>query len=219
MGTRPKLDFQEIKARISFVQVIEMLDLRLKKAGNQYRGACPAHGGGDRTLVVTPTEGFYCFAEKKGGDQIALYAHVQGCNNYDAAAALSKHFGVRSAEIPRTPEKAAKTAGKSRDLQPLDYLETEHEILDVLGLSPAICKALGAGFAAKGTMLNRVAIPLRLGDGTLVGYLGIATKPDQQPLLKFPPNLEEMCTGREVEHAEEPEKHSADDMRKLLRVV
>jgi DNA primase len=213
MSNRPRLDFAEIKSRVSLEQVIEMLDLRLKKSGGQYRGSCPVHGGGDRTLVVTPNEGFYCFAEKKGGDQIALYAHCEGCNNYDAAAALQQRFRVPT---PKAVEKPPSTTGS---LAPLDYLEPAHEILEVLGLSPAVCKALGAGFAPKGTMLNRVAVPLRLEDGTLVGYFGIATKADQQPLLKFPPNLEEMCTGREVEQAEEPEKHSADDMRKLLRVV
>ena len=51
------------------------------------------------------------------------------------------------------------------------------------------------------------------------GDIGIATKPDQEPLLKFPPNLEERCCVQRDEPAEEPEKHSADDMRKILRVV
>jgi CHC2 zinc finger len=218
MANRPKLDFAEIKSRVSLEQVMQMLDLRLKRSGNQYRGSCPVHGGGDRTLVVTPTEGFFCFAEKKGGDQIALYAHVQSCNNYDAAAALQQHFRIAAPEKP-VPEKTAKTTGNSGELEPLTYLQHEHEILDLLGLPPAVCKALGAGFAAKGLMLNRIAIPLRLENGKLIGYLGVATKPDQVPLLKFPSNLEEMI-GEEPElQAEEPEKRSTDEMRHLLRVV
>jgi CHC2 zinc finger len=214
MSERPRLDFAGIKARVSLTQVMEMLDLRLKKSGSQFRGSCPVHGGGDRTLVITPSEGFYCFAEKKGGDQIALYAHVRDCNNYDAAAALSQHFRI---EQPKRAERPAEPPTDA--LQPLTYLETDHEILDVLGLSPAVCQALGAGYAPKGTMLGRVAIPLRLEDGTLVGYFGIATKPDQEPLLKFPPNLEERCSVQAVQPVEEPDKRSADDMRKILRVV
>jgi hypothetical protein len=211
MSNRPRLDFAEIKARISLQQVMEMLDLRLKKANSQYRGSCPVHGGGDRTLVITPSEGFYCFAEKKGGDQIALYAHVKGCNNYDAAAALQQHFRIEQPQPPSRP------AARSDGLEPLTYLEHEHEILDLLGLSPAVCKALGAGYAGKGTMNGRIAIPLRLEDGTLIGYFGIATNPDQEPLLKFPPNLDERCNVPEP--AEEPEKRSTEDMRKILRVV
>jgi hypothetical protein len=68
-------------------------------------------------------------------------------------------------------------------------------------------------------MLGRVVIPLRLPDGKLVGYLGIATKADQEPLLKFPSNLEEMCGTARPPEPEEPEKHTADEMRKILRVV
>jgi hypothetical protein len=69
-------------------------------------------------------------------------------------------------------------------------------------------------------MLGRICIPLRLPDGTLCGYLGIATKPDQAPLLKFPPNLADFCGagGTEKEAEQEPPK-SKDELRRLLRVV
>lgn len=218
MSNRPRIDFAGIKARVSLEQVMELLDLRLKRSGNQFRGTCPIHGGDPRSLAVTPEEGWYCHQSGKGGDCIALYAHIRECNNYDAAAALSQHFRIETSK-PAAPEKTAKTAGNSGELQPLAYLEVEHEILELLGLSPAVCKALGAGYAPKGIMLGRIAIPLRLEGGKLIGYLGIATRPDQEPLLKFPNNLDEMCGEAHQEPAKEPEKRSTDDMRKLLRVV
>ncbi len=48
----------------------------------QYRGLAGVvmgarHRREDRTMVVTPGKGFYRFASKSGGDQIALCAHVR----------------------------------------------------------------------------------------------------------------------------------------------
>lgn len=69
-------------------------------------------------------------------------------------------------------------------------------------------------------MNGRVVFPLRLGDGTLVGYIGLATKADQVPLLKFPDNLAEKCgAGGIVKEAEPEPPKSKDELRKLLRVV
>jgi len=218
MGTRTKIDFQAIKEAVSLEQVMQWLQLPAKRSGAQWRCECPVHGGGLRGLAITPAEGWYCHQAHKGGDCIALYAHIKECGNYDAAEAISEHFGIAA---PREKEAShtSRSAKEDTQMKPLDYLEPTHQVLDLLGLTPAICKALGAGFAPKGTMLNRIAIPLRLASGRLVGYVGIATEPDQKPLLKFPPNLEEMCGGEPEPTIEEPEKHSTDDMRKLLRVV
>jgi CHC2 zinc finger len=138
MSARAKLDFQEIKARVSLEQVMKFLQLQLKKSAGQFRGSCPVHGRGDRPSS-SPEQGFYCFAEKEGGDQIALYAHVRECNNYDAAAALSEHFKASSPAPPAS----------NKGLKPLDYLYTSHEVLELLGLSPAVCEALGAGYAER----------------------------------------------------------------------
>jgi hypothetical protein len=227
MADRPKIDFQAIKDRVPLEAVINLLQLPVKKSNGQFRCECPVHSGQSRGLAITPNRGFYCFSAKSGGDAIGLYAHIKECSNYDAALALSQRFqiGVTTAKTPAPPLNksepiCAPRQNGSDGLQPLTYLEPQHEILDLLGLSSAVCEALGIGFAPKGTMIGRILIPLRMPDGKLVGYLGIATKPEQEPLLKFPANLEELCgSAPAAEEEDEPEKHSADDMRKLLRVV
>ena len=67
------VDFAEVKEKISFFDAIGYLKLNLKQSGNQWRGNCPAcNSGGDRALVITDGKGWFCFALKKGGDQIAL---------------------------------------------------------------------------------------------------------------------------------------------------
>jgi hypothetical protein len=60
-------------------------------------------------------------------------------------------------------------------------------------------------------------VPLRLPDGTLVGYMGLATSADQAPLLLFPKNLDDRCAAPVVPK-EEP-KPKAEELRKLFRVV
>jgi DNA primase len=222
MSKQTYVDFVAIKSAVTLEQAIHFLALRLKKSGKQYRGPCPVHAGTDRTLAVTPGEGFFCFADHKGGDVIALVAHCREIGQRDAALLLAEHFRIGS-DAERQPaqrraeprQNAPQPAAKG--LEPLSHLSTDHEALELLGLSPAVCEALGAGFASKGLMNGRIAIPLRLEDGTLIGYAGLATRADQAPLLKLPSNLDEMCGV--AEPIEEPQTKSQDELRRLLRVV
>jgi hypothetical protein len=208
----PFVDFAAVKARVKIEDVIPILGLTMK-GNQQLRGPCPVCKGDPRALAINiDKQGFYCHARGKGGDVIALTAHVRSTSQREAALFLQDHFGAETKPAP----KAHQTAQDA--LQPLDYLETDHEVIELLGLSVAACEALGAGYAPKGVMTGRIAIPLRLSDGTLVGYFGIATNEDQVPLLKFPQNLEERC--RTVpSKAEAPPKVAGDELRKLLRVV
>jgi hypothetical protein len=86
-----------------------------------------------------------------------------------------------------------------------------------LGLSKAVCHAIGIGYAAKGTMRGRVVFPFRLSDSTLAGYIGLATAADQAPLLLFPKNFDDRFAAP-VSPKEEP-RPKAEDLRKLFRAV
>jgi DNA primase len=208
------IDFKLIKERISLPQAIQILGIQMRLKGNQYRSECPTcKHGGDRALAVTIGEGFYCHSFGKGGDVIAFVAHVRDEGQREAAEFLAQYAGMDNSPN-RSPAPAEQ---KGEALKPLDYLVHEHEVLELLGLSPAVCEALGAGYAPKGTMNGRVLIPLHTKEGKLIGYMGIATRVDQTPLIKFPSNLEEMCQVTVTESAE-PSK-SKDELRKLLRVV
>ena len=56
------IDFATLKNEVSIEQVFPMLELDLKKMGDQWRGVCPACESDDRSLVVTPAkQAFYCF--------------------------------------------------------------------------------------------------------------------------------------------------------------
>lgn len=170
------VDFNELKEKTSFGEVVRLLGLTLKHSGNQWRGPCPTcKSGGDRALVVTEGKGFFCFADKKGGDQIALAAHILACSVKDAATHLAQATGT----VPSIVQSTVSTVPESvkgqetQKLQPLAYLESEHLAVDAIGFSPEIVKQVGIGYAAKGIMRGTVAVPIRDEHGSLLGYIGI----------------------------------------------
>jgi hypothetical protein len=205
--------FEEVRAGVTIAQAIDYLGLQATETkGDQLRFPCPHCKGSDkRTLSVNLVKGFRCFSgDKKGDDATALVAHVRGIRNGEAAQLLKDHF-LRTATEPRAakPEERERNEAAPDVLIPLTDLQTEHPVIEMLGLSEAAMTALQAGYCRKGVMTGRIAIPLRLPTGELIGYLGIATKADQVPLLKFPLNLDER-----VKPKTEP-----DELRKLFRVV
>ena len=169
------VDFEELKKRVSIEDAVKLLDLELKAGNGQLRGKCPVcEGTSDRNLVVTPSKGvYYCFADGKGGDVIALVAHIRKCSAKDAAQFLAGDT---------VPEKGRQQQSSSEGgFKPLDYLEHDHPAVEAVGLKPDDAKRIGAGFAPRGVLKNTVAIPIRLEDGRLIGYIGIteATLPKE----------------------------------------
>lgn len=165
------LDFEEIKTRFSLFAVAEMLNLALTKKGNQLRGACPAcEGSNDRALVVTDGRGAYCFHAKEGGDQIWLASHIKGVPPREAAEWLSGDIPERTKE--KKPEKKPE-ASEVKGFKELDYLQSDHEAVIAVGFDPEDARRLGVGYCPRGVLRGTVAIPVRMSDGTLVGYIGV----------------------------------------------
>ena len=188
----PFIDFAELKDRVAIEDAIPKLDLHLKERNGQWRGPCPVcNSGGDRALVITPAkQAFYCFGAKTGGDVIALAAHTRDCGMKEAADYLAGNSTVpsrnstSSRNSSRTvPEERTKEAVRS--LQPLTYLQPAHPAVQALGLEEATCHAFGAGYAPKGIMRGRLAIPIHDWNGKLLAYCGRAVK-GESPTLIFP---------------------------------
>ena len=171
------VDFAEVKAQVSFAQAVSFLNLAVKQSGNQWRGACPAcQGSGERSLVITEGKGFFCFAEKKGGDQIALAAHVLGIGAKEAAHALAEMAGIVPVHSTSTSSKSTvppSEEAKGLGLEPLSYLEPTHDAVIAIGFDPEVAQSLGIGYAPRGIMRGTVAVPIRDAAGVLKGYIGI----------------------------------------------
>ncbi|MEP2085057.1 MAG: CHC2 zinc finger domain-containing protein [Bauldia litoralis] len=171
------IDFAALKEEVTIEQVVDMLQLRLKQNNNQLRGSCPACEENGRSLVVTPAKGvFYCFRDKKGGDLIALASHVLGVSAKDAAIAIAEQYGIGNSTgngtVPSEPQERGSEGGE-KTLEPLNYLDAGHDAVLAVGFDPEDAERIGIGYAPKGLMRGTVAVPIRLPDGQLVGYLGV----------------------------------------------
>jgi len=168
-----RVDFAEVKARVSIERAIQMLGLDMKANGDQMRGRCPVctqpSAADDRSLVVTPSKGvFYCFKAKKGGDQLLLAAHVRNESIRDAVQFLSG----------TVPEKMEKVADKEQGhtFNPHEYaekLDRKHELVALLGFTEADCERYQMGVSRKGVHAGRFCIPIRERDGKIVAFFSI----------------------------------------------
>jgi DNA primase len=165
------VDFAEVKSANPIEKVVALLNIEVTKQRNgQLRGCCPIHGGNDpRGFVITPAKGlWYCFKGCGGGDGIALVAKVKKISPKEAAEWLSVGGTVQEPVPDRVPVPQSGSGFKE-----LDYLEPDHAAVDAVGFDVETAKALGIGHAPKGILRGTVAIPIRLSDGTLAGYIGI----------------------------------------------
>lgn len=231
-----KVSFDELKALVSITECAAWLGIKLKQTGNTFRGDCPLCNH-ERSFTLTPKLGLFgCFKCQTRGSVIDLVHHIkQTANIRDAALMLQEHFldGTAPPHDGTVPSMAKRpnddmpegTAPKeqkveptthSSELKPLDYLTIDHEAIEALKLSPFACQALGVGYAPKGTMRGRIVFPMRLPDGTLVAYIGLATTGEMKPLLLIPDTLDARIKASVS--GEKPEQ-AADDIKNFLRVV
>ena len=189
------LDFAALKESVRIEDAIQLLDLPMKSANNQWRGPCPiCKSGGPRSLVVTPAkQAFYCFGARLGGDVIALAAHIRQSDMKSAAefladgnSDLKSTTNYKSSKSTVPQERVGEREQKAvRSLQPLSYLEPDHPKLHALGIAPETCASFGAGYAPKGIMRGKLAFPIHDQQGTLVAYGGIALEGDPSE-MSFP---------------------------------
>lgn len=186
-----RVDFSELKQKLKIEDVAAWLNLEMKVSGNQLRGACPyCQTGGPRALAITPSKGsWYCFAGGKGGDVIGLTAHIHGTGQKEAAEELAGTFLNRNFQTERNSPKGnvpqhspqPRQEPRSDVLEPLTYLEASHPAVEAVGLSAADAEALGIGYSPRGIMRGLVAVPVRLENGDLAGYIGL------NEIAKLPP--------------------------------
>jgi DNA primase len=110
------IDYQKLKRELPIEKVAQWLELPLAKSGDQLRGPCPAcNSGGPRALVITPAKAaHYCFSLKRGGDCIALVAHIRGTGQKDAALWLIERMGTATASTVSTDSTSTRKRSKRK---------------------------------------------------------------------------------------------------------
>ena len=163
------IDFEEVKATNPIEKVAKRLGLELNKAGNALRGPCPSGEGGERALATAQSKGvWYSFGRDKSNDVRALVQLVNGCTAKEAAQFLS-----RTAPLEKTERSSTERGAARGGFAPLDYLQADHPAVEALGMEAKDAEMFGVGYAPSGVLRGTVAVPVRLADGTLAGYIGI----------------------------------------------
>jgi hypothetical protein len=99
------INFQELKASITFEHVLERLALlpALERAGDELRGQCPICKRGDekskRFSVNVSKQVFQCFACKRRGNVLDFAAAVRGQDVHHAALWLRDEF-LTNRDVP-----------------------------------------------------------------------------------------------------------------------
>nr|WP_263326075.1 CHC2 zinc finger domain-containing protein [Neobacillus sp. Marseille-Q6967] len=84
-----------IKSKIDILAVIEASNLQLRKKGRNYFGLCPFHTEKTPSFCIDPKKNrFKCFGCGVSGDQINLYARLNGIDNGQAIYQLSQRIGI-----------------------------------------------------------------------------------------------------------------------------
>jgi DNA primase len=85
--------------------------VQLKRAGSDYRGACPFHGGTHRNFAVIPKKGmYYCYVCHAAGDVFTYLMKKQGMDYPTAVREVARKVGIvvpeqgaREGPDPREP--------------------------------------------------------------------------------------------------------------------
>jgi len=200
MSKLPFVPFDPLKERVNIIDVMNALPLEMvaQKRPGEWRGKCPACQSADKSLVVTDGKGYTCYSRRgqameAQGDVIQLVRHVLDLNEpLEAAHWIVDAFhldidelrGKKTVTKPSTVltkkpiEEGSRGANPpivaQRGMRPLEHLEPEHEAVTALGLIPDDARRIGVGYAPRGVMKGTVAWPVRLSDGTLIGYIGLS---------------------------------------------
>ena len=216
MATTPWLDFDTIKKTVSLEMVLNHYRVELRGSGGALRGKCPLpmHGSKESkaSFNATLTKGvggiWACQSAscvkardgKRGGNALDFVAAMEGCTIREAAHKLAEWFGVRSEDTHANENNSApkpklvskeKSGGGEIANKPLTFtlrgIEHKHPYLESRGVDEAMARRFGIGyFPGRGSMQNRIVIPIHNERGELLAYAGRAADDRSEPKYKFP---------------------------------
>lgn len=191
-------NFDVLREQLCFDRVLEHYGIELQptlKNPHQLGGSCPLpNHGEDRTKkqfsVNTTMKVFHCFGCGASGSILDFIALMQGKDplvglelreglltvSEQLLATSSTSFVNEDASLPTPP---VKTEAELPVLvnAPLDFalkLDPGHESLtNSLGLAKPTIERFGLGYCQRGKFASRIAAPLHLPGGSIVGYCGV----------------------------------------------
>ncbi|RIA36701.1 DNA primase [Hephaestia caeni] len=148
----------ELRAR-TLLSALVGKSVKLQKAGREFKGCCPFHNEKTPSFYINDDKAFYhCFGCGAHGDAIRWMTDQRGLPFIDAVKELAQAAGM---EMPAPDPRAAERAERARGLHEAssdaaDWFVQQlngiagaeaRNILERRGISTAIAKAFGLGFA------------------------------------------------------------------------
>jgi DNA primase len=207
------IDFQALRAKLDFEQVLRHYGVEVKSKGKQHHGYCPLpnHNGkrNSPSFSANLDRGiFQCFGCGAKGNVLEFAALMEkadpkeGAALHRVAAELQRRF---CPELDGSSKPPAKSAAKTEKPEPknelpilvnvpLDFelrgLNREHPYLQGRGFTAATIEHFGLGFCSRGMLKDRIAIPLQDQQGYLIGYAGRVVDDsmimEDNPRYRFP---------------------------------
>ncbi|MDE2768345.1 MAG: DNA primase [Chloroflexota bacterium] len=114
---------EEVKARLDAVEYIGR-DVRLQRAGRNWKGLCPFHSEKTPSFFVFPDRGSYkCFGCGEGGDLLTYVMRRNRIEFPDALGELAREAGIEIQRGPADPER------RSRQTSMLSLLDEAQKFL------------------------------------------------------------------------------------------
>ena len=208
------VNFKELRAKLSFEQVLGHYGVEVKKKGDQHHGYCPLpkHNGkrNSPSFSANLARGiFQCFGCGAKGNLLEFAALMEGVEPSNGtefralALRLQERFCPQVGGPPQKQEEPARAKPKAAkpddDAQvvinaPLDFelkgLDEAHPYLLSRGFTSKTIAHFGLGVCSRGSLKDRVAIPLRDHSAALIGYAGRviddATIGEDNPRYRLP---------------------------------
>jgi DNA primase len=200
------------------------IEIKRKQGGRQHQGFCPlpTHNGSGKkspSFSANLEKGVWqCFGCQASGNALDFVCRMEGLSPSDPqairkAALLIQERNLSGCEaMPPPPNKPNATAVLAASQittppipaariiinAPLDFelkgLDPTHAYLKQRGFMPETIQRFGLGYCNRGLFKGRIAIPLRDGQGKLIGYGGRIVNEaeinEENPKYKFPPARE-----------------------------
>lgn len=182
------VDFKEVKAEVGIEDILGHYGLLgdLRRKGDELVGYCPIH---DRKRQYnkgafwanTDKNAFQCFACGASGNILDFVMAMEGVEVREAALLVQDWFQVGEGEELAKGKEAPPEPGPRESAEPGEVnppltfelkLEPEHSYLEERGLEEKTVQHFGLGFASRGIMAGRIAIPIHNERGELVAYAG-----------------------------------------------
>lgn len=185
MENKTWVDFRVVKSAVTMEAVLAHYGVNnLRRSGGELRGRCPIHkseaAGTFHVNVVKNC--FQCFAAKckKRGNVLDFVAAMESCTVRDAAVKLQEWFSVPSSSETageRSDTPAPGASGGETGNKPLTFtlktIDHTHPYLESRGVTPEVAEQFGIGFfSGRGSMSDRIVIPIHNEHGELVAYAG-----------------------------------------------